>query len=128
MRRRVLALVVIAALAAAVVPALAADDATITARNFYFDPDGVTIHAGDTVTFAIDASVGHNFDFGDGEVYPDAPTGPGPAWNDLKKTFSKPPRRVSRGCRLEALQPRPRRCVQLYERAHDAPVRPRRNS
>jgi plastocyanin len=90
MRRGAVTVIVLTALAAAVMPALAADDATITARDNFFDPNPVTIRAGETVTFANGGSAGHNFNFGNGEAYPSSPAPPGPAWSNLRKTFSQP--------------------------------------
>jgi len=83
---------VIMGLSVAVVPALAADDTTITASDFEFTPAEVTIRVGDTVTFAIaeDSASFHNFDFGAGEAYPDVPSPPGPAWDGQRRTFAEP--------------------------------------
>jgi plastocyanin len=88
MRRGVVAVVVPAALAAAVMPAPAADEVTITASEFRFTPAEVTIRAGDTVRFANSGGT-HNFAFGDGASYPQSPTGPGAAWNNLSRTFTQ---------------------------------------
>lgn len=76
-------------LALAVMPALAADTVTVTASNFNFSPAAVTIRVGDTVRFANSGGF-HNFVFDDGPEYPDGPTEPGPAWNDLSRTFTQP--------------------------------------
>jgi len=60
MRRGVVTVIVLTALAAAVMPALAADETTITASDFRFTPSQVTIRAGDTVRFANSGGT-HNF-------------------------------------------------------------------
>ena len=69
MRRGVVTVIVLTALAAAVMPALAADEVTITASDFQFTPAQPTIHAGDTVRFANSEGL-HNFAFADGASYP----------------------------------------------------------
>ena len=89
MRRGVVAAAVIAALAAAVMPALAADEATITASGIQFDPPDLTIRAGDTVRF-VNSGGTHNFAFDDGMSYPASPTGSGdPVWANLSRTFTQ---------------------------------------
>jgi plastocyanin len=88
MRRGAGTVIVLTALAAAVMPALAADEVTITASSNQFTPAQVTIHAGDTVRFA-NAEGSHNFAFADGPSYPPTPTGPGAAWNNLSRTFTQ---------------------------------------
>src|SRR4051812_3459884 len=73
---------------AAAVPALAADDQTIAAQDWFYDPPSVTIDVGDTVT--LDNLGGtHNFHFSDGTQLPPLPATNGdPAWNNLTKTFT----------------------------------------
>jgi plastocyanin len=88
MRRGAVAVLVLTALAAAVMPALAADEVTITASDFQFTPAEVTIRAGDTVRFANSGGT-HNFAFDDGASYPQSPTGPGSGWNNLTRTFTQ---------------------------------------
>ena len=88
MRRGVVTVIVLTALAAAVMPALAADETTITASDFQFTPSQVTIRAGDTVRFANSGGT-HNFAFADGASYPASPSDPGPAWNNLSRTFTQ---------------------------------------
>jgi plastocyanin len=88
MRRGVVTVIVLTALAAAVMPALAADETTITASDFRFTPAQVTIRAGDTVRFANSGGT-HNFAFADGASYPPSPSDPGPAWNNLSRTFTQ---------------------------------------
>jgi plastocyanin len=75
-------------LVAAVAPALAAQDYTITARQGpnRFDPPTLPINAGDRVIFANEGGT-HNFVFEDGLRYPDEATAPGAAWNGLSRTF-----------------------------------------
>ena len=79
-------------LALAAVPAFAAaDDATITAQNTFYDPPGVTLNVGDTLT--LDNIGGtHNFDFSDGEKIPALPAPDTDAvWNTPPtKTFDTP--------------------------------------
>ncbi len=90
MRRGVVAGVVTVGLALLGMPALAADDKTLQARDSEFDQPDVTIEVGDTVTFTIDPSSGlaHNFAFDDGPSYPQSPQPPGPAWNAQSRTFN----------------------------------------
>jgi plastocyanin len=88
MRRGVVTVIVLTALAAAVMPALAADETTITASDFQFTPAQVTIRAGDMVRFA-NSGGSHNFAFADGASYPASPSDPGPAWNNLSRTFTQ---------------------------------------
>jgi plastocyanin len=88
MRRGVVTVIVLTALAAAVMPALAADETTIAASDFRFTPSQVTIRAGDTVRFA-NSGGNHNFAFADGESYPPSPSDPGPAWDNLSRTFTQ---------------------------------------
>jgi plastocyanin len=88
MRRGVVTVIVLTALAAAVMPALAADETTITASDFQFTPAQVTIRAGDTVRFANSGGT-HNFAFADGASYPASPSDPGPAWDNLSRTFTQ---------------------------------------
>ena len=88
MRRGVVTVIVLTALAAAVMPALAADETTITASDFRFTPSQVTIRAGDTVRFANSGGT-HNFAFADGASYPPSPSEPGAAWNNLSRTFTQ---------------------------------------
>ena len=77
------AAVALAALAPS--PALAADH-TIRASNFVFNDATLTIAAGDRVYFANDQGT-HNFVFDGGLRYPDMPTAPGGAWNNLSRAF-----------------------------------------
>jgi len=72
----------------AVMPALAADDVTITASDYRFDPRTPTIEVGDTVTFE-NAGGFHNFAFDDGQAYPPDPSLPGGAWDGLSRTFTQ---------------------------------------
>ncbi len=89
MRRGVVTVIVLTALAAAVMPALAADETTITASDFRFTPaQPPPISVGDTVRFANSGGT-HNFAFADGASYPSAPSEPGPAWNNLARTFTQ---------------------------------------
>jgi plastocyanin len=88
MRKGVVTVIVLMALAAAVMPALAADETTITASDFQFAPAQVTIRAGDTVRFANSGGT-HNFAFADGASYPPSPSDPGPAWTNLSRTFTQ---------------------------------------
>ena len=90
MSRAAVAIVVTLALAGAVVPALAADDETLQAREYEFQPPEVTIQVGDTVTFTINpnATNFHNFHFADGPAYPESPSGPGSAWDGQARTFT----------------------------------------
>ena len=87
---RLAAVAAIAATAAVALPAVAADDATVTAQDFSFNPPTVTIDPGDTVTFG-NAGGTHNFEFAD-QAVPAAPTGSGdPVWDTpLTRTFSAP--------------------------------------
>jgi hypothetical protein len=48
----------------------------------------VTIRVGDTVRFANSGGT-HNFAFADGASYPPSPSDPGPAWNNLSRTFTQ---------------------------------------
>jgi plastocyanin len=64
-------LAALAGLTAAVMPATAADH-RITASDFSFDPDDLTIARGDRVIFANDGGT-HNFIFSDGPSIPNAP-------------------------------------------------------
>lgn len=89
MSRAAVAIGVTLALAATVVPALAANDETLEARNYEFDRPDVTIAVGDTVTFTIaPGSVPHSFAFDDGASYPTSPQPPGAAWDNLSRTFT----------------------------------------
>src|SRR5687767_10548571 len=88
MRTGVVTVIVLTALPAAVVPALAADETTITASDFRFTPAQVTSRAGDTVRFANSGGT-HNFAFADGASYPPSPSASGPAWNNLSRTFTQ---------------------------------------
>jgi plastocyanin len=89
MRRGVVAAVVTVGLALLGMPALAADDETLQARDFAFEPADVTVQVGDTVTFTIATGSGaHNFEFDDGPAYPPMPSGPGAAWNNQARTFT----------------------------------------
>jgi len=92
MRRGAVAIVVTLGLALLVVPALAADDKTLQAKDYVFEPADVTIQVGDTVTFTIDpGSVSfHNFRFADGPDYPPMPSPPGADWNGQSRTFTAP--------------------------------------
>jgi plastocyanin len=97
MRRGVVAIAVTLVLAPAVMPALAAtDDETLTARDFSFEPDDVTLAVGDTVTFTIDPGSGaHNFAFDDGpdpEHGSGRHVGPGP-----RRHASRGPQAAPRG-------------------------------
>jgi plastocyanin len=90
MSRGVVAIVVTVGLALLVMPALAADDKTLQAVDYAFEPDDVTIQVGDTVTFTISPSATnfHNFHFADGPAYPQVPSGPGSAWDGQARTFT----------------------------------------
>lgn len=92
MTRGVVAIVVTAGLALLVVPAPAADDQTLQARDYEFAPADVTVQVGDTVTFTIDpGSVSaHDFHFADGPAYPQFPSAPGSAWDGQSRTFATP--------------------------------------
>ena len=69
-------------------PAVAADDVTVTASGIDFDPSDVTIAVGDTVRFA-NSSGTHNFAFADEMSYPATPADPAdPVWNNLARTFT----------------------------------------
>jgi plastocyanin len=71
-----------AALLAAVAPALAAQDHTITASSNKYTDASITIATGDRVLFA-NAGGSHNFVFEDGPRYPEDPT---PAGNAIWST------------------------------------------
>jgi plastocyanin len=87
--RAVAATVAALALGLAVVPALAADDKTLEARDYVFDQPDVTIDVGNTVTFGIaPGSAAHSFAFSDGPSYPPSPEPPGPAWDNQSRTFN----------------------------------------
>ena len=92
MSRGVVTIVVTVGLALLVMPAPAADDKTLQAKDYMFEPADVTIQAGDTVMFTIDpGSVSfHNFTFADGPKYPPSPSPPGADWNGQSRTFDTP--------------------------------------
>jgi plastocyanin len=69
-------------------PALAADDATVTASDFAFTPREVRVSVGNTVTFANSEGL-HNFSFADGQEYPADPEPPGSAWDGRSRTFTQ---------------------------------------
>jgi plastocyanin len=74
-------------LVVAAAPALAADHTITALSNNQFDRPAIMIATGDRVLFA-NSGGSHNFAFEDGESYPVNPTGPGPAWNGLSRTFT----------------------------------------
>jgi plastocyanin len=78
-----------AALLAAVAPAPAAQDHTITASSNQFTQASITIATGDRVLFA-NSDGSHNFVFEDGPRFPDVPTPAGDAvWNTpLSRVFT----------------------------------------
>jgi plastocyanin len=91
MRSGAITFVVIAGLACWALPALAADDTTITARDYAFEPPAVTIAVGDTVTFTNSGGF-HNYAFDDGPQLPPEPGLPSdPGWaTPQQRTFSQP--------------------------------------
>jgi plastocyanin len=86
--RLVLAAVTVG-LIAAVAPALAAEDHTVTASDYVFAPRDITIAPGDRVVFA-NSGGSHNFVFEDGPRFPEEPTPAGDAvWNTpLSRVFT----------------------------------------
>jgi plastocyanin len=86
--RLVLAAVTVG-LIAAVAPALAAEDHTVTASNYVFAPRDITIAPGDRVVFANGGGI-HNFAFDDGQAFPASPTDSSePVWDTpLSRTFT----------------------------------------
>ena len=89
MPRLALPVAAVMLVAVAFPPALAADH-TITASDFTFSVDTLTIVPGDPVPFA-NAGVLHNFEFEDGPAFPASPTLPGAAWNGLERVSPPPP-------------------------------------
>jgi plastocyanin len=87
MRRGAVTLVVIAGLTALVLPAMAAQDATIVARSSAFVPEEVTIGVGETVTFDNEDALGHNFYFAElGQRYPASPLpASDPSWPQSRR-------------------------------------------
>jgi plastocyanin len=80
---RLLAVVAVAAL-----PAVGQADATVTARDFAFDPANPQIVAGESVT--LDNAQGfHSFKFADEELPPGGAADSDPVW-PLRKTFTTP--------------------------------------
>jgi plastocyanin len=101
-RSRLAPAALVAALAVAVAPALAAEDRTITASDYRYTPDAVTIAPGDRVVFANSGGT-HNFSFADGAEYPAIPapqddgfwSGPVEA---RSRTFTEPGRTYAFRC------------------------------
>jgi plastocyanin len=83
---RVLVLLLAAGFAVAVVPASAADQ-SVTARNFEFAPNSVTISQGETVTWSNSGGY-HNVKFDDGS-FTDPPTAIAALWT-VSRTFDTP--------------------------------------
>ena len=80
--------VVITGVALGVMPALAAQGPTITASDFAFTPNDLTIAPGQALKLANSGGT-HNFKFADGN-YPMAPTpSTDPVWDDLSRTFAQ---------------------------------------
>ena len=79
MRAAALAAAGLAGLGLAVVPALAADSATVTVGpGSSFTPQSVTVDVGGTVTWSYpEGSASHNVTFADGYAEPPSPSGPG---------------------------------------------------
>jgi plastocyanin len=88
MGKRLAAVASSAALVAAVAPALAATDHTVTASDYQFSQPTITIAPGDRVVFANGGGM-HNFAFDDGQQYPADPTDSGDAvWSTLSRVFT----------------------------------------
>ena len=79
-----------ALVALALLPAFGGQGATVTASDFLFSPEAVTITAGETVTFGNDGGI-HNFAFADGQRFPADPTpSTDPVWDGpLSRTFAQ---------------------------------------